>query len=143
MAPVLELLKDRAFFGKIQACITPSLETLLTAVHGGGVKTKTYKKIVAVIDAISADDIEDSTAAIFLGVFKDQAQKVADKLEEMDSEGDWERLEAEKAAVIEEYTGKIDVLSKKFAAEKKKLVAEKDAQVASLQRTFDESHPVR
>lgn len=142
VASVLKLLRDSAFFGKIKDCVSPSLEPLLTTVLGGGVKAKTYKKIVHEIDAISVGDIEDTTA-IFLGVFKDHVQKVADKLTEMDCEGELERLAAKQAAVTEEYDDLISVLSKKFAADKKKLVAERDAKVAELQQKFNEHHPVR
>lgn len=143
MAPVLKLLGDSAFFGKIEDCVSPSLETLLAAVRGGGFKAKTYKKIVIEIDAISsAGDIEDSTTVIFLGVFKDQVQKVVDKLAEMDCESEMERLAAKQADVVKEYDEKIAELSKKFAAEKKKLVTERDAKVGELQQLFNESHPV-
>ena len=143
VAPILSLLGDSAFFGKIQDCVSPDLETLFAAVRGGGVRAKTYKKIVAEIAAISAGDIEDSTAVIFLGVFKDQVQKVADKLKEMDCESELERLEAKQAAITEEYDEKIADLSKKFAVDKKKLVMERDAKVGELRQLFKESgYPV-
>ena len=144
VAPILGLLGDSAFFGKIQGCVSPELETLFAAVRGGGVRAKTFKKIVAEIAAISAGgDIEDSTAVIFLGVFKDQVQKVADRLKEMDCENELERLEAMQAAITEEYDEKIADLSKKFAVDKKKLVAERDAKVGELRQLFKESgYPV-
>lgn len=138
--PVLKLMRDPSFFGKIQQCVSPGLETLLATVRDGGVRAKTFKKIVGEIDSVGG--IEDSTTVIFLGVFKDQVQKVADKLKAMDCESEMERLEAKQAAISEDYDEKIAVLSKKFTADKKKLVAERDAVVGELQQLFKESHPV-
>ena len=140
VAPVLKLMRDPSFFGKIQQCVSPSLETLLAAVRDGGVRAKTFRKIATEINGIGG--IEDSTTVIFLGVFEDQVQKVADKLKAMDCESEMERLEAKRASIVEEYDEKIAVLSKKFTADKKKLVAERDARVGELQQLFKESHPV-
>ena len=139
----LEILVDEASVKNIEDYVEAPLKVHFQAALDGSVDFEIYRSISGEISEIlKGMDDTNLTAKIFLGAFRERADKAADALVDIQRESLVEALKTDQVRVTQRYDTGLLALKKDYESKKKALHAEFKRDMTKLDDDFRAVHPV-